>query len=140
MKKRLDVFEAHVVEPGRSARVGRSPRSETSDDVTLRHQDGALDRVIELPDVARPRVIDERLQRGGIEAGDALSVALRVAVRKCLRERRDVLAPFAQRREPDFNRVESEQQVLPETARGHFGMKIGVRRGDQPHVGLARPR
>src|SRR5688572_8093881 len=96
--------------------------------------------MIQLPYVPGPWVIDERLQRGGVEPGDALSVALGVNGEEVLGESRNILAPLAQWRQPDFDRVESEQQVLPETARGHFSMKIRVRRGDQPHVGLARPR
>ena len=66
----------------------------------------------------------ERLQRLGLEAGDAASgSARRSAARKCAAERPDVLAALAQRRQADLDRVEAEQQVLAEPAGRHLGAR-----------------
>ena len=94
----------------------RSPSSPSRIVDALRHQHAALDRVIELADVARPRVIEQRLQRRRLEAAEVLPIALRVLPQEVRRQRRDVLAPLAQRRQLDFDRVQAEQQILTETS------------------------
>ena len=86
------------------------------DQRALRHQHRALDRVIELADVAGPAVLEQHLHRAALEPGEALPVALRVLAEEVLREQRQILAAIAQRRQPDLDRVQPEQQVLPEPA------------------------
>ena len=61
-----------------ASRSMRRPELAEADRRALRHQHAALDGVIELADVARPRMIEQRLQRRRLEAGDVLAVALRV--------------------------------------------------------------
>ena len=61
-------------------------------------------------------------------------------VRKHAAEPRNVFAPLAQRRQMNLDRVETEQQILPESSCRDFRVEVGVGRRDQPHVGLARPR
>ncbi len=54
-------------------------------------------------------------------------------------QQRDVVAPLAQRRQVDLDRVEPEQQVLAEALL--VGQLLGrqVGRGDHPHVDRHRP-
>src|SRR5207247_2717715 len=65
---------------------------------------------------------------------EALAIALRVLAEEVLRDERDVLAPVSKRRQPDLDRVQPEQQILTESAPGHFFRKVRVRRGDDPNV------
>jgi hypothetical protein len=107
---RLHLFEAHLFERalGRGRRrlkaeVGRL------DARAARHQHRALHGVIQLADVARPFVGGESI-RGRLGKVDAVfAVSLGVLREEVARERGDVLAPLAQRRQPDFDRVEPEQ-------------------------------
>ena len=70
--------------------------------------------MIQLADVARPGVLEQHLHGAALEAGQPLAIALRVLPEKVLREQRQVFAPVAQRRQADLDRVQPEQQVLPE--------------------------
>ena len=82
--------------------------------------------MIELADVAGPRVLEEDLHRAAFEAGQPLAIALRVLPQEVLGEQRRVFAPVAQRRQADFDGVEAEEQILPESpGRDLFG-DIGV--------------
>ena len=104
------------------------------------HQHAALDRVLELAHVARPRMPQQRVHGRVVEARQILPIPPRMLLEKVERERRNVVTPIAQRRQHDFNRVETEQQVLPEAAGGHFGIDVGVRRRKNAHVDAARAR
>ena len=64
---------------GRPRRATRSPRSSGRICSARGHQHRALDGVLELADIARPGVVEQRLQRRRVEAGDRLAVALRRA-------------------------------------------------------------
>jgi hypothetical protein len=98
------------------------------DDVALRHQDSTLDGVIELANVPRPTVIDERSQRRRIEAGDGFSIPLRVRCQEARRESGNVFAPLAERWQMNLDRVETEEQILPESAGHDFRVEVSVRR------------
>ena len=115
-QERFDVFEAHVLEARAAGAFGAQAEVARADGVALRHQHGAFDRVIELADVARPAVIEQHLHRRRIEAGQRLAIALRVQPQEVPRQQRDVFAPIAQRRQVHFDRVQAEEQVLPESA------------------------
>ena len=123
-----------------ASRSIRRPELAEADRRALRHQHAALDRVIELADVARPRMLEQRLQRRRFEAADVLAVALRVLPQEVRRERGNVLAPLAQRRQLDLDRVQPEQQVLPEAAGRDLLAEVRVGRRDDAHVDLARAR
>ena len=55
-----------------------------------------------------------------------------------VREHENVAAADAERRHLDVDDVESVVEVLAETARGHVGGEVAVRRGDEAHVDLDR--
>ena len=99
------------------SRAGAQPEIGRLDQRSGGHQHGALDRVIELADVAGPGVLEQHLHRAALEPGQPLAIALRVLPQEVLREQRQVLAAIAQRRQPDLDGVQAEQQVLPEPAR-----------------------
>src|SRR5450756_1058762 len=115
-ERRFDILEAHVLE----ARVGvaRSLEAEirVAEGLALGHQYAALDRMVELTDVARPIVFDQQLECRRLVARETLAVVLAVNAQEVRGEQRDVLAALAQRREPDLDGVEAEEQVLPESA------------------------
>ena len=58
----------------------------------------------------------------------------RRAGREVFGEERDVLAPFAQRRQRERDDVQAVVEVLPETPGGDLGEKVAIRRRDDPHV------
>src|SRR5258706_3535506 len=116
----FDVLEAHVLDARRRLAIDPQPELGEPDHAALRHQDPALHRMIELTDVAGPRVIEQRLQRRRLEPGEVLAIALRVLPQEVRGQRRNVLTALAQRRQLDLDRVQPEEQVLPEAARGHL--------------------
>src|SRR5438093_1570739 len=136
----LDVLEAHLLDA--RGRILVQPQAEIAgaDRGGLRHQHAALDRVIELADVARPRMVEQRLQRRRLEAGDRLPVPLRVLLQEVRRQRRNVFTPLAQRRQGNLDRVQPEEQILAEPARRNFFREIRVRRRDDADVDVARAR
>ena len=79
-------------------------------------------------------MVEQRLQRGGLEAGEVLSIALRVLPQEMIRQRRNILAAVPQRRQGDLDRVEPEQQILAEPAAADFLRQVRVGRRQDPHV------
>ena len=91
----------------------------------------ARDHVLELAHVARPVVgLQERARLGR----DRRALAAPVLRREVLGEERHVLAPVAQRRDPDRDDVEPVVEVLAELAGLHRRLEVAVRRGDHPRV------
>src|SRR5207249_3142235 len=134
----FDVLEAHLFDARCRVAVDAQAQLAEPNRRRLRHQDAALGRVIQLADVARPRMIEQRLQRPRLEAGDVLPVPLRVLPEEVVGERGDVLAPLAKRRQLNLDRVQPEEQVLAEAARRDLFGEVRVRRRDDPHIDLAR--
>jgi hypothetical protein len=132
----LHLLEAHVVQLPR--RIG-APTLEAEvglvDLAAPRHEDRALHRVVELPDVARPGVGGERSYRVRVEAGPVLAVALGVQAQEVTGEEGNVLSPFPERRHLDLDRVEAEEEVLPEAAARYLLPYVRVRGGEDPDVG-----
>src|SRR5205807_9373495 len=95
-------------------------------------------RVVELADVARPWMIEERLKRRRLETCDVLAIALCMLAQEVMRERRNVLAPAPERWQRDLDRVQPKEQILTETAGGHLVAEVRVGRGQNPHVDVAR--
>src|SRR5688572_8355550 len=115
-EKRLDILEAHFVEVFSHGDGGAQPEISSVDHVALRHEHGALDGMVQLAHVAGPPVIDERPQRGWVEAGDAFAVAPRMGRQEAGGEPRNVLPPVPQRRQVDLDGIETEQRILPEAS------------------------
>src|SRR5688500_2281205 len=100
----------------------------------MRHEYRPLDRVIELADVAGPRMIEQGLERRAVEAAERLAVAGRVSLQEVHRELRDVLAPVTKRWQLDLDRVEAEEQVLAEAARRNLVTHVRIRRREHARI------
>ena len=85
-------------------------------------------------------MIEQRLQRRLLEPGDVLAIPLGVLPQEVHRERRDVLAPIAQRRKLYLDGVQPEEQILAETSRRDLVGEVGVGGRYDAHVRLPRPR
>ena len=60
-------------------------------------------------------------------------------LQKRVHEQRDVVAPLAQRRNPDVEDLQAIVQILAEVAAFHRLAQVAVGRGDHTGVGLDRP-
>ena len=127
----LHRLEGHLFEGlGGDARGGEAEVGDF-DDVFAGHEDGALDGVVELADVAGPGVVQHQLQRGGVDALHLLAIALRVAGEEMRGERRNIFAALAQRRQVNLDGIEAEEEVGAEIAGFDFvrGCRRWWRRG-----------
>ena len=104
-----------------------------------RDDDGALDDVLQLAHVPRPRVLLEQRQHLGRElVGDVAAVLLVVLAYEVLCEREHVLAPLAQRGQLDGDDREAVVEVFAEGALPDGLLEVDVGGGDDAHVHLAR--
>jgi len=126
------------------SRAGRRPVVQLEmigrDDASGRQHDRALNRVLELPDVARPVAGQEPLHRVVADLGRRRPRRRAVLVEEVRHEGRDVLAALAQRRQGDADDVQPVVQVLPEPAAGDVGFEVAVRRRQHARVGRDRHR
>ena len=79
--------------------------------------DGPLDVILQLADVARPVVLAEEPHRLGVDPADLAAVLLGVSFEEELDQDRDVLATLAERGQVDRHDVEPVIEVLAEPAR-----------------------
>src|SRR2546427_1057481 len=130
----LDLFEAHVLDARRRVAIDAKTQLAEANRGSLRHQHAALDRVIELADVAGPRMIQQRLKRRRFESGDVLAIPLRMQPKEVRGERRNVFTPIAERRQLNLDRVQPEEQILTEPTRRDLLAQVGVGRRHDAHV------
>ena len=100
--------------------------------------DGPLDVVLQLADVARPVVVAEQPHRLGVDPADLAAVLLGVALQEELDQERDVVAALAEGGQVDRHDVEPVVQVLAEPAGVDLVEQVAVGRGDDPGVDLDR--
>src|SRR5262245_5009435 len=94
----------------------------------------ALDAVLELPEIARPRIALHDVERLGGEAVHLLvHLRLRLA-QEMVGQNRNVLGTLPQRWQRDGERVEPVEQVLPELAGDERSLEVAVRSGDHSHA------
>ena len=103
---------------------GEAPSDERSperqgDPLVGRKREEARDRVLELPDVARPAVRAQRLDERGLDVDPAHAVALGVLAHERAHERLDVLRALAQRRDADRHHVEPVEEIFAEAPALH---------------------
>src|SRR5688572_9580902 len=74
----LRIVERHAFEQRRT--TTRYPQAEILwlTRFALRHQHGALDDVLELAHITRPRMVAHRVERLGLETGDRFFITLRL--------------------------------------------------------------
>ena len=93
--------------------------------------------MIELAHIALPRILEQRLHGGRIEALQVFAVTLGVDAEEVRRQHGNIFTALAQGRQVNLDGVETEQQILAEAARGNFLCKVCVRGGD--HSGIHSP-
>jgi hypothetical protein len=98
------------------------------------HRDRTFDRVLELADVARPRILHQRRQGLGGEPLRAIAPRCCVPLEQKRRERGDVLATIAQRRKIEVQDVEAVEEIFAELAGGDARAQVDVGGGDDPDV------
>src|ERR1700733_14251406 len=127
-------FKAQIVEAlGGRADLGQ-PEIGVLYTRTTSHEDSTLNRMIEFPDVARPAVLEHRLQRSGCEAGRSLAVAGGIAGEEVSGENRNIFAAITQRGKMNLYSVEAEEQILAKAARGTLLLQVGIGRREQTSV------
>ena len=99
--------------------------------------DQALDHVLELADVARPRIVAERLEGVGLDALDQVAVGGGEARQEVLDQAGDVFLALAQRRHPEVDDVQAVVEVLAELALGDEVLQVAVGGGDDADVDAA---
>ena len=95
---------------------------------------GPLDDVLQLAHVARPVVVAQALEAGGLEALHVEAVALHLALQERVGQLRDVLAPLVERGQRDLDHLEAEVEVLAEAPLIHHGLQIDVGGPNHAHV------
>ena len=98
--------------------------------------DGALDAVLELADVAGPRVGLQLLDGGGRQHQRLLVLIAAEPLDEMRRQHRDVVGPLAQRRNRDRKHRQAEIEILAELPRRDLRAQVAVGRGDDAHVHL----
>src|SRR5262245_38407147 len=99
-----------------------------------RQDDGALQHVFQLADVARPGVLLKPPHRPPADAVQALADPRRELVHQEVDEQRDVVLPLAQRRQADGEDVEAVVQVLAESFLLDLFEQVSVGGGDDADV------
>ena len=95
---------------------------------------GALDNVLQLPDVARPVILLEQPEGIRRDLQSALRVLLAVLLEEMLGEQRDVLPPLAEGWQIDRDDVQTIVQILPEPVLFDHALQVDVGRHDDPHI------
>ena len=132
---------AHAEFAGRPAHIAPVPLERTADEITVRlvechpleaggrlafpvkrqvacpdpgsrgEENGPLDRVPELPHIARPAVPRQLPERLAVESLDLPPVPAALPLEEVAREKGDVLGPFPKGRKPDLDRVQPLEEV-----------------------------
>src|SRR5262245_4110368 len=134
----LDAFERLVFVVGGSRR-GLDPERGECQAAAWRQNHGALDHVLQLADVSRPRMVTERLPRLGRDHIDATIHAASKLADEVIDESIDVLRPLTERRYRDREDVQAVVQIVTEAAPFHHPCDVPVRGGDQTDVDVDRP-
>ena len=114
-------------------------RSIGSDRPVGRENDRALDHVGQLAHVAGPPVAHENRHRVRRNRVHALPLGARVRPDEVRRERGNVMAPLAQRRNAELDDLQSVQQILPEAPLLDHLAEVAVGGGHDPCVNADAP-
>src|SRR5437764_5177126 len=122
-----ELFRRDWPRPQRRRQVGGA------DHGALGEQDRPLEHVLELADVARPRVSGEGGQRVVLDPLDVLLQASVVLLPEMLHQQRNVVPPLAQRRQVDGDDVQPIVEVLAEPSRRDLPSQVPRGGCDQAH-------
>src|SRR2546425_13233973 len=106
--------------------------------LTVRQHYHASNNVLQLSNIARPRV----LRGAGHRLGRELlrpRVLLVEPGEEPRREEGNLLFAFPERRNADFDHIEAVVEVLSELAAGHRVLQVPIRRGDHACVNINQP-
>src|SRR5262249_7511091 len=129
-------FETHFFKVLRFRPASRQTKISSANLPVLRHQHGALDDMIEFPNVSGKSMLEQMLARGLVEPADLFSITFCVLSEEVVGQRHDVIASIAQWRQPNLNRIQAKQEVLSKTTCTDFIFKTCIRGGDDAHVGV----
>ena len=102
--------------------------------VAIGHDDSAFGGMPQRANVAGPVVPDQGLAAHRGQLPLRLIILARIELEIVIEEERDVFPPLAQRRKLDLDRVEAEQQVLPEALCVRQLIDRNVGGSDNPNV------
>ena len=110
----------------------------TSNSSSRRKDDCALDEVSQFPNISRPCIVRQSFH-GCLGYGSYLSSHAPGKLRhEKVRQQRNILAPFAKRRNLDRKNVEAIEKILAELLLSNHGGKVTMGRGNDPHIDLDR--
>src|SRR5580658_1266961 len=104
------------------------------DVIELRKSKSALDAILELANVAGPRICRQPFRRRALEADDTGSASRLASLHEGLSEEQYVVVPLPQRRHMDVDHVDPVEEVFPETTLLHLFFEIAVRRRHDSRV------
>src|SRR5260370_1346023 len=96
--------------------------------------DRAFDNIFELADVAGPIIIHQKFQCGGSEVAQRLVVLPAVTIKEMRKQRGNVFAAIAERRQLKVNDVEAVIEIFSEAAFADKGEEVHVGGGDDADV------
>src|SRR6185369_9088224 len=99
-----------------------------------------LDGVLQLADVAGPRVRHEKITRLAAEAGLELAHVAAQVTHEVIGEEQDIVTPLAQRWQMDAEDRQSVEKVFAEPSFRHRAFEIAIGGRDETNVGLQRRR
>src|SRR6266403_2452286 len=131
----LHFVEAHLLQLGRST-SSLCTQAEVcrADGWAGRKEYATFHCVVQFADVARPGMLMKSLDRGRVESGNTFAVALRIAVEKMVRQKVDVFAAVAQRRNVNLDGIQPEEKVLTEPPGGCLGIHVGIRSREHSYI------
>jgi hypothetical protein len=104
------------------------------DQASLTDDRGALDRVAQLADVARPRVLEQTLASLAGDAGRWAAEGAPDLGQEHFGEGQDVLRAIPQGRQPDLEDLEPVVEILAKAAVEDGGPQVTIRGGHDTHV------
>ncbi len=96
----------------------------------------ALDDILKLANVPRPRVVLHRVESALFDLADALSHTARKASREVVDQNRDIVLALAQRWDMHRENVQPVVKVHTKPAFGHLPLKITVCRSNHTNIRL----
>src|SRR4029434_7503212 len=116
------------------------PQIACADDISLGHQHGTFDGVIQFAHISWPRVTRELRCGCFVKSGEVLAVALRMLAEEMAGQERNIGAPIAQWRQPDLDGIEPVEKVLTKVPCADLLIQVRVGGGEDEHIDLARVR
>ena len=103
------------------------------------HDEGALDRILEFADIARPAITTQRDKRVFADTPNLLRrsappLLFVELLDEVLDQRRNIVHPLSQGGQPDRHDVQTVEEVLAELSVGDSLLEIAIRRGNNPHI------